>query len=66
MLSGKKFSNFFYIVGGDLGDLLDAILVPQEVLNFGIKDLPGRLVRLLENSPAILRIGVVAKVSAFV
>src|SRR6185295_9146147 len=53
-------------IGGDLGDLPDAVLVALQVLHFLVEDLPGELTRLLQDDAAILRIGVVAEVGALI
>ena len=53
-------------VGRDLGDALDAVLVAQEVQDLAVEDLPGELVRLLEDHAAVLGVGVVAEVGALV
>ena len=53
-------------VGGDLGDLPDAVLVAQQVLHLLVEDLPGELAGLLQDHAAVLGIGVVAEVGALV
>src|SRR4029077_11971989 len=53
-------------VGGHLGDLADAVFVALQVLHLLVEDLPGKLARLLENDTAVLRVGIVAEIGAFV
>ena len=54
------------VLAVDLGDLLDAVLVAQQVLDLLVEDLPGELARLLEDHAAVLGVGVVAEVGALV
>src|SRR3546814_14525979 len=49
-----------------LGDPADAILVAQQVRDLLVEHLPGELVRLVQDHPSVLGIGVVAEVGALV
>ena len=53
-------------VGGDLGHLADAVLVPLQVDDLLVEDLPGELMRLVEDFAAVFGIGVIAKIGSFV
>ena len=53
-------------VGGDLGDLADAVFVALQMLHLLVEDLPGELARLLQHHAAVFRVGVVAEVGALV
>src|SRR5262249_50390543 len=57
---------FFEGVRDDLRDLLDAVLVPELPLHLRVEDLPGELLRLVEDDAPVFRVGVVAEVRAFV
>src|SRR5205814_7915675 len=53
-------------IGGDLGHLLDAVLVAHLLLNLAVEDLPGELPGLLQDYATILRIRVIPEVRALV
>ena len=57
---------FFQAVRGNLGDAADAVFVAQHGDDLGIEHLPGELVGLVQDFPAVFRIGVVPEIRAFV
>ena len=62
----EPFDKILERVGANLGNLLDPIFVAQHRNNFLVEDLPGELTRLHEDDAPVFRVGVVAKVRAFV
>ena len=53
-------------LSGHFGDTADPVFITQQVGHFLIKNLPGELVRLLQNHPSIFGISVIAEICAFV
>src|SRR5215472_5323074 len=61
-LVGQRFES----VGGDLGHPPDAVFVALQVDDLLVEDLPGELVRLVQNLAAVFGIGVVPEIGSLV